>query len=693
MALPPAAPSEASITIGPRTSRAKTDRFDEDASLHQDQAPKALLVVALSLIVLAGVALRISAALHSTLSVDEAESSINALTILRHGYPVDEYLSMPIYENTLTIPWPDSDEYEFRDSSYSSKGIAVYHGWLPLYAIAAAEALAGITPDAVPEPPRLLHGHDSALRRTLAPRLPAILFSAGFLFLIGWLAWQIAGFPAALVAATWAAFSERLVLLGYQARYYSMTLFMTVVVAIALWGVMRHGRWRNFMLLGLAEGLLFHTHQLSAVILAQISLLTFPVLMRHERWFAKSALAAGLAGVLTIPWAWICGFFESADSVPKAYELFTSWTDWLAYPAAPTVSLAMLAGTLIVIQCARLSPRWLPRVFCERIHACFPSTVVLVGWLSVAFVTMHFLVPAASYFSQRLTLILQVPGILLISIVAGSAAVATSRRWAPALAFVATLAGLWGSGKLAAFQGFDSDLTEAPLATAFSKRTFEPGTRFYATPNLHLKYSYYTGLPIQSVAAVRRSFLNSYPGPIVFIEHRHMPAFPRASEIVEAAERAGQSLREDEINEFIEAIWIQQVIAELGARGLPVPAVTPLPAYLEDVLAATRTRWQATEARYVAQQREHPIFRELAVDNAADLWMSFFYRFVDYRSRLGGQSNIFARLQHAEIEPRPKSMAVIYSCSPLRFTSPPASSEPQPRSIAPFSKTNTPPPD
>ena len=36
---------------------------------------------------------------------DEAESAINALTILQHGVPTDRYLDLPVYENTLTQPW------------------------------------------------------------------------------------------------------------------------------------------------------------------------------------------------------------------------------------------------------------------------------------------------------------------------------------------------------------------------------------------------------------------------------------------------------------------------------------------------------------------------------------------------------------------------------------------------------------
>ena len=57
----------------------------------------------LALVVL-GVALRVLSALSQPLWVDEAESAVNALTIHEHGLPVDRYLGLPIYENTLSRP-------------------------------------------------------------------------------------------------------------------------------------------------------------------------------------------------------------------------------------------------------------------------------------------------------------------------------------------------------------------------------------------------------------------------------------------------------------------------------------------------------------------------------------------------------------------------------------------------------------
>jgi hypothetical protein len=114
--------------------------------------------------------------------VDEAESSINALTILQHGYPGDRYLGIPIYENTLVKRWPENPEYEFKDSSYSDRGFATYHGWLPLYSMAASFALNGIAPDQAGHPPAP-RGVDELKRRSRFARLPSVLYGALFLAL------------------------------------------------------------------------------------------------------------------------------------------------------------------------------------------------------------------------------------------------------------------------------------------------------------------------------------------------------------------------------------------------------------------------------------------------------------------------------------------------------------------------------
>ena len=122
-------------------------------------------------------ALRVAHLDYPALFIDEAETAVNAMTILEHGYPTDEYLGLPIFENTLVRPWPGGHpEYEFRDISYSDRGFAIYHGWLPLYAVAASYRLAGIEPDVATDPPRVTTSPQEMRRRTVAARLPSAIF-------------------------------------------------------------------------------------------------------------------------------------------------------------------------------------------------------------------------------------------------------------------------------------------------------------------------------------------------------------------------------------------------------------------------------------------------------------------------------------------------------------------------------------
>jgi hypothetical protein len=116
----------------------------------------------------------------SPLITDEAETSINSLTILQHGVPRDQYLGLPIFENTLGKPWADNHEYEFRDTSYSEQGLAIYHGWLPPYAVAASLALHGIEPDTDQSRLSPRYSEEAIRQRIRVARTPAVLLQRSF---------------------------------------------------------------------------------------------------------------------------------------------------------------------------------------------------------------------------------------------------------------------------------------------------------------------------------------------------------------------------------------------------------------------------------------------------------------------------------------------------------------------------------
>jgi hypothetical protein len=131
------------------------------------------------ILVLSAVALRGYRLGSPQLGVDEAESALNALTIVADGVPGAYFLGEPLYENTLARPWPGNPEYEFRDLSYSDRGLAIYHGWLPLYSIAAAFRLAGVTPEAARHGTPVRDASEAELDYwTVVPRLPTLAFSA-----------------------------------------------------------------------------------------------------------------------------------------------------------------------------------------------------------------------------------------------------------------------------------------------------------------------------------------------------------------------------------------------------------------------------------------------------------------------------------------------------------------------------------
>jgi hypothetical protein len=72
-----------------------------------DSVSRAWTWIIVAGLVLVGTLLRLRDLAEGAMFIDEAESSLNALSIREHGYPADTYLGLPMFENTLTEPWPD----------------------------------------------------------------------------------------------------------------------------------------------------------------------------------------------------------------------------------------------------------------------------------------------------------------------------------------------------------------------------------------------------------------------------------------------------------------------------------------------------------------------------------------------------------------------------------------------------------
>ena len=440
-------------------------------------------------ILLAGVMLRVDWMNRTGLWCDEAESGINALTILDRGLPLNDYLGIPIYENTLTEPWDGNPEYEFRDSSYSPQGLAVYHGWLPLYTIAASQALFGLRADHPTDPPAVRHGVDEIALRTVAPRIPAIACAALCMLIIYSLASDLGGIAAGFAALTLMAFNAKTVDFGYQARYYSMTLLMTSFAAWCLLRMVRQGRWRDYLLLGFAEALLFHTHQLSAMIFALTAIVAAPAAIRHRQWLPKCLGAGALSAGLILPWVWFSGFLQTASHIPKANMLFDSFSDWLAYTLNRPDQLALLAGVALLLMLGRWRPAWFPARFHSVVREHGKIYLALFAWLVIGYAAFHVLVPAASFFFERLSLILWTPYVLVLAMLTSDLLRGIPPRRSAVLAVVAMAGFLAARGRLAFLENpsvSGSRQGISDVIDALQKKPFGDGTRFYASPNEHL---------------------------------------------------------------------------------------------------------------------------------------------------------------------------------------------------------------
>ncbi len=619
------------------------------------------------LLILLGLWLRIDWMNRSTLWCDEAESGINALTILERGFPFNEYLSLPVYENTLTEPWEGHPEYEFRDSSYSPQGLAVYHGWLPLYAIAASQALFGMRPDHLVTPPTVLHGVGEISVRTVAARMPAVVFSGFCMVLIFFLARDLGGTAAGFAALTLMAFNARTVDFGYQARYYSLTLLMTVFSAWCLLRVVCGGRWRDYLLLGLAGALLFHTHQFSALVFAAVAVVTLPGMMGRAGWFLK-ALAGGAVSVLLVfPWIRFSGFLATVSSVPKACRLFDSWVDWLAYTLDRPDQLVVLAALLGLLIVGMWKPAWMPARITEVVGKHGKIYFVLLAWLVFGYAGFHLIVPAASFFYERLSLVLWVPYVLLLSLFVADLLESFFPRGAAISGVVILLVFLAARDRLAFFENPSVGGAPGVLASilgALEKTPFEAGTRFYATPNEHLTYTYYSGLPVQSVAPVRKSFFARCQKPVVFIESQMENMLPPVEDVMLAALSAGEKLSPEQALEFREQVWTALAWRELEARGIPVPPRSPLPDWLELLGEKSRFDLLVDRKKFQSDMKSSPIFRRIPAEQTKDFWLGFFYRFVGPEDRIGRQQNIFPLLQRAEIQLLPAANVAIYLFRP-----------------------------
>lgn len=612
-------------------------------------------VLLLTIIVSAGAALRLHDLGASVLWVDEAESAINALTIVADGLPGDRFLGQPIYENTLVRTWPDHPEYEFRDLSYSDRGLAVYHSWIPLYAIAAAFRLAGVTPEDARRGPPVRNASQAEVEHwTFVPRAPSVVFAV-LLILAAYRLGRVTHSPAVgLSLALMTACSTFFVDAGRQARYYSAALAFTALAGAAVWVAWRRGRWIDHALAGLTIGLLFHVHSVSAVAMTGLYILSVPLGLNQPKLFARMVVAGTTAALLIVPWALWTGMFTQAELQPPARTLLDAQMVIQSLPRNPVLVAALVLGlcwfAAAVRPATRMSEKWRRPVLDAA-----PVVLFALAWLTASYLVYFLAMPAASFFQYRLRLTLAVPGALLLTVfVVEAARLVRPSGWAPlaAMALLLMLAQQFSVGLYRStdppFFDFIAEMRQWRLA---------PGSRIYASPNEHLVLTYYTGRLVQSIAPIRREWLNRFDGDLVIIEARTYLR-PPLDRVLDVAMANGVRLTPEQgvarAREAVQLAKAQDLVA--GGAHVESPATTSRDALDPPLVTLVRDWTAESVAGGVAGT---PLASNPRLANWDEFRESFFYWFAGGGPRWGERLNYATCRATARVDVHPSGFAVL----------------------------------
>lgn len=584
--------------------------------------------------------------------VDEAESSINAMTIIENGYPTDAYLGIPIYENTLIQPWPGNAEYEFRDLSYSDKHVAVYHGWLPLYAIAGSFALHGIAPDEANGARSVKHDLHERKRRTRAARLPSILFGLLFLAVVFVGAKRLFGPDAAWAGLIVGSIYPHHLAISRQARYYSAEVALTTACAVSVWLFVKDCKWKHVYLAAVAFTLLFHTHLLSFFAAGLVLLLVAPLIVRrHEGGVRKLMAFTVLVAAGTLPWIIATGFYGQQGRIPRAWPLLNLPDDLWRYP--PVQAFSAIAGIIIALLTAWVA-LMKPRVS-QRLAApakqLGPVLLFLSVWAACGYTTFIALVPTVSFDKSRLNLSYWGPLFLLASV--GSAAIARvlAPRHSLVLAPVVLFVIFFATGhRLNLHETFSwGDWKEDSIVLdQLGAMSMDPTTKFYAAPSDHLILSFYSGIPVQDITPVRKSYLDSYSGNIVYIDRAVSvdTGLLTAESVKAAALRDGLRLSPEAAETWsilLRTRDYREAMLKSLSRGSP-QEIEPVPPFGGQLLDAHH---REVSSIFTNSSLEL-VTRGFDISSWSDWRVVMRYRFVGPAARSGIHANYSARLRGAD---------------------------------------------
>jgi hypothetical protein len=419
------------------------------------------------------------------------------------------------------------------------------------------------------------------------------------------------------------------------------------VCGLAVWKLAHRGTWRDSVVTGLALMLLFHTHVLSFLILTGVLFANVPSGIDRPGSLSKLLLAVVIAASGIVPWLYWTHFLQAAARVPMAWPLLSFPNDFLSFFLTRKAFIGVIGLIAALAVLAAAFPR---QRFSRRLVAAASDRDAFyftLTWFVMAYFAFILLTPAASFVNTNLMLVLTAPGYLLFALAVAVAARALTPRFPAIVAPLVVLVffGVRGTAAFTVSRATGPNGVEAFIDEA-SRWTLEAGTKIYGWPHENLLLTYVSGLPVQSIAPVRKAFLDQYPGDVIFVETGTAYAERPLTEVGTIASGQGVVLSADEARQV--ALRIQRHGARQYLQGLVAdiwPPSEPM-GPIDRALLETYAEHTVQAGRESAEQ--YRLFRGFAPTSRLTVhWLPVAYWFVNPEAHLGDRLNYRDRLRGA----------------------------------------------
>jgi hypothetical protein len=411
--------------------------------------------------------------------------------------------------------------------------------------------------------------------------------------------------------------------------------------------VVKRGRWRDYAVASGLFVLLFHTSVLAFVGLGLISALVVPFVVHQPRIGRKLSLSAVIVAVGTIPWVVYVDFLSAASNRPMGRSLLSA-VDLLQYPLDRLPYVLIAGGTIAVLLSAgrlrgTVSDRFLDLLVSHRAVFLFLSAWALFG--NLLFVA---LVPAASYFVMRLTLVIFVPSILFGAMLFASVGRIVWPRHSSVAGSALFVLVLASTGKTTFWPPIPHEMREDFVAFVDYLRALDigPGTRLYTASTENLALRFYTGMPFQNVMPVRKEFLDAYERELIIIESSAYEGLT-GSEVQRVLAGRASSMTDEQARQLAGVAFTRTILDNLENRVSVISTPVPPQSDLLPLLVDHTLQKTADTLRRDIPSYGNPTFDGYDIRDFKRLAEVFFFRFVNVEARTGMNLNYAARARTA----------------------------------------------